>query len=495
MVIRRRSGTTPTEKYLQQLCEKSFLRLWSYPALFQNQGLSQRGEGRELCDLLVVFGSSVLIFSDKHCEFPSTGDIRIDWNRWFRKAVYKSARQVIGAERWLSQHPNRLFLDKRCKEPFPLAIPSHRELKIHRIVVAHGVAERCRAELGGTGSLMIMNRIKGKSHFSKDSLPFVIGDVFPESGFVHVLDDSSLEKVLSYLDTIADFVAYLEKKERFLRSDFLVSCASEEDLLAYYLQRLNKQGDHDFVVKKDVNAIMIDDGFWDDFLRSEHYAAKVKSDRISYAWDRLIEKFSEHLMQGTLRSPSGSGLSEQEMILRYLASEPRTKRRMLAEAFLDIIQDTPKNSWRVRGVESLNPSEPHYVFLSVSSGGDAPSRDDFKARRTLLEGYCLVHKLKRPHAETVIGLATEASDLSGTSRTEDAILVNHETWNEEARHRAREFRDEMGLLRKVKRYGATDHEFPVSMPKAKPIIGQSSFPRNKPCPCKSGLKFKKCCGK
>jgi hypothetical protein len=60
-----------------------------------------RGVGKELCDLLVVFEDTIIIFSDKDCVFPNTGDLNIDWPRWFKHAVLKSAKQVWGAERWI----------------------------------------------------------------------------------------------------------------------------------------------------------------------------------------------------------------------------------------------------------------------------------------------------------------------------------------------------------------------------------------------------------
>jgi len=49
-------------------------------------------------------------------------------------------------------------------------------------------------------------------------LPFAIGDIFPERGYVHVLDDVTLDVVLSELNTIADFTAYFTVKERLVRS-------------------------------------------------------------------------------------------------------------------------------------------------------------------------------------------------------------------------------------------------------------------------------------
>ena len=49
------------------------------------------------------------------------------------------------------------------------------------------------------------------------NLPFAVGRVDPSREFVHILDDTSLDILLRTLDTVADFVAYLQKKEAFIR--------------------------------------------------------------------------------------------------------------------------------------------------------------------------------------------------------------------------------------------------------------------------------------
>jgi hypothetical protein len=122
-VVLRAQGGTRAERYLKALCERSFLSLWSYPNLFRDQRSGATGDGKELCDLLVVFADDILIFSDKSCAFPSTGDTRLDWSRWFRKAIMKSAEQAWGAERWLRDHPDRVFIDRACTQAFPLDLP------------------------------------------------------------------------------------------------------------------------------------------------------------------------------------------------------------------------------------------------------------------------------------------------------------------------------------------------------------------------------------
>lgn len=97
--FRAADGLTDSERYLTALSDRTFLSLWSYPNPHRDQGARRRG--KEVCDLLVLFEKHVIAFSDKHCDFPDSGNLDLDWSRWYRKAVEKSAHQLWGAERWI----------------------------------------------------------------------------------------------------------------------------------------------------------------------------------------------------------------------------------------------------------------------------------------------------------------------------------------------------------------------------------------------------------
>ena len=73
--VQRADGVTNAERYLKRLCDKTFLSLWSYPSIYRDQGRAGKGDGKELCDLLVVFDNDIIIFSDKLCEFLRSGNL------------------------------------------------------------------------------------------------------------------------------------------------------------------------------------------------------------------------------------------------------------------------------------------------------------------------------------------------------------------------------------------------------------------------------------
>ena len=93
-----------------------------------------------------------------------TGNLDVDWSRWYRNAIDKSAKQLWGAERHIRAHPARIFIDPKCGIRLPIPLPHPDKMRIHRVVVAHGAAQRCREALGGSGSLMIVPGIIGDDH-------------------------------------------------------------------------------------------------------------------------------------------------------------------------------------------------------------------------------------------------------------------------------------------------------------------------------------------
>jgi hypothetical protein len=273
--IYRRDGTTTAERYLKRLCDHSFLSLWSYAGVYRDQFDSPTAKaGKEVCDLLVVFENHIIIFSDKDCVYSDGENEELNWRRWYKRAVQNSAQQIWGAERWIKSNPQRLFIDAACTHRFPYPLPDMSSAIFHRIIVAHGASEKCRAINGGSGSLMMDSSLIGASDTDRIR-PFTIGQVDPAKGFVHVFDDTSLEIVMGTLDTITDFVQYLTKKERFMTGSTTVFATGEDELLAYYLRDINAAGEHDFIIPPDTNGILIQEGFWDDFIGSREYKAQL----------------------------------------------------------------------------------------------------------------------------------------------------------------------------------------------------------------------------
>jgi hypothetical protein len=501
--IQRPDGVTHAERYLKKLCDRSFLSLWSHAGIYRDQGKVGKGDGKEVSDLLVVFENHIIIFSDKDCKFPETGDLALDWSRWYRRAVEEAAKQILGAEKWIKQYPDRLYLDRACTHRFPIDLPLPDKAKFHRVIVAHGASERCRRVLGGSGSLMVIPAIIGEAHRDRDQqhfTPFAIGQVDPTKGYVHVFDDTTLDVVMRTRDTITDFVDYLSSKESFIESGRLAWATGEEELLALFLSNINDEGEHDFVVPPGRDPVTIGPGLWEHFLRSPERKAQVQADAVSYVWDNLIESVCRDFYDCSLYFSTHPTYSAQEKVFRFFARESRFRRRMLARSFLEYLEKAPKNDRGTRVHLPMRPGYPYYVFLTLPHPSDVPDDRYREVRSGMLQAYCKVTRLVFPEARDILGIATEPG-LSIGRRSKDFIYLDGTVWSDEDEAEARETQRRFGWLTEAVPQKSREYEYPVASARSELLPGRTLHRpeprsmRNHPCPCGSGVKYKRCCGR
>ena len=498
----RSEGITSSERLLKRLCDRTFLTLWSYPGVYRDQG---RGDGKEVSDLLVIFEEHIIIFSDKECLFPETGDLHLDWSRWYRRAVERSAKQIWGAEKWLTAHPDRLFLDRKCTQPFPLEVPQLARAKFHRIVVAHGASQRCHREFGGRGALRIRPDIVGPMHYAspdEGGVPFAIGQIIPALGFVHVLDDASLEIVMNELDTISDFVSYLANKERLILGGELEFAMSEADLLADYLFPHAGKDGRRFSKPPKGRRLAVPEGAWEAFDRDIFRLKRREEDKVSYLWDQLIEKSSGHIIAGTEYYASNPGVQGGARVLRLLAREPRSRRRYLSASLRDLVVGTfDQPQERIcRILKSTEVGDPFYAFLLLSPTLEDFSDEEYRElRRGMLGGLCEVVKLRFPEAIDIVGIATEKG--RNAFMTQDLVYRDARGFTPEDHKAAEEVVKVFGFLTDMAQSNTHYSEFPhpatpqLKVPfnwKPRRMKGRD---RNQLCQCGSGLKYKWCCGK
>ncbi|MCK4825424.1 hypothetical protein KA005_57280, partial [bacterium] len=200
-MIKKSKGVTLTERLLADLCQQTFLKLWSYPNPFNENK-------DELCDLLVVFQNRAFIFFDReNLTLNNTDkDPIVNWKRWKKKVVDAQIRTANGAERYIKSGRG-IFLDQKLKTPFPIAIDPEKII-VHKIIVAHGAAEACKqfSDDNISGSLGISYGRK------EDDLPFPFCIHVDKENPVHVFDSHNLQIIFNELDTLYDFSAYLDAK-------------------------------------------------------------------------------------------------------------------------------------------------------------------------------------------------------------------------------------------------------------------------------------------
>ena len=267
------ADNNPAEAFVAQHCTGTFLSLW---------GMANpigKDSSKELCDYLVVCGPDVLIVSVKEIGLAAN-PTREEAERWRRKAIEDSAKQIAGAERLIAQ---RASVSDRAGRM--IALPPMSDRRIHRLCVAFGS--------GGNAGL-------------------IMGDL--GKGFVHTFDETSFPIFLRELDTIADFTHYLQAKEEFFLSGRAAIFPGEEHFLAFYLH-------HGRAFPQNTETLILDDTIWPGFSNGPEYRARKEADRASYAWDNVIEYVGRDLLADDLLFVDPP--TEAEAVLRILARECR----------------------------------------------------------------------------------------------------------------------------------------------------------------------------
>jgi hypothetical protein len=459
-------GTTDSERALTRLAKKAFLSLWSYSNVFTDEGRSNgKGDGKELCDLLVVFGNDILLFSDKECEYHFDTDVRVAWPRWYKRAIEKSANQLAGAEKFAKAFPKRIFLDKHCQAPLPVPLPDAGVARYFLIAVTRGahLAAQQFFGRGSSGSVILSNDIRGKEHYES---PFHIGFPLKSGRFVHVLDEMTVDLLLGELDTVPDLVAYLACKEAFVaKPGVLVSIPGEEEILARYMATI-RDGQHALPeIPEDVTSATLPEGDWETYSKSAQRAAKREADKVSYLWDSIIEHQSNFIRAGTAitlwnQSPQRV---DHERIVRAMAQQNRLARRQCgADLHYVLSRDEPRGVF-TRIHMSGSPLKRAFVFLAAKRHADMPYEEYRKSRMHYLTTYCHAIKGTMPDLQEAIGVSAEP--FSEGESSFEFIYVDHSTpMSDEEKKGWRDMADELEILRPKTQfafYKDTAREFPI----------------------------------
>jgi hypothetical protein len=371
-------GLTPSEALVHRLSASSFLRLWTHP--------NPVGKGgKELCDCLVICGPHIIIFSVKEIEYRDTGD-KTGWDRWQKAAIDKSVKQIWGAERWLRVSDRVVRSDGR-----DVMLPPKADRQFHRVTVS----------LGGRGQV-----------------PLKWGDF--GHGFVHLLDEESLEAAFSELTTVTDFVRYLLAAEsifeRGVRPVFMGGGA--EDLLALYVQNGPDFGLIDLATGQPALAI-ITEGIWEATIKHADYLARNRDLESSYAWDRLIGSYADDLLSDGMFDMFRNEVTQNELALVAMALQPRGHRANLADALLEFLQ--PDHA-RVAARLVVADNETAFVFTT----GDSTDREH-RSRELFLR--CLVVRGRCKSVKTVVGIATDRPQAGKRGHSSDIVYLHMPIWD------------------------------------------------------------------
>lgn len=234
---------TKSEGWAYNLCKDSFFSLFSFVNPIGKKG-------KELCDVIIICGMDIVLISVKEININLTGNYEVDYNRWNKRAIEDSLKQLNGAKRFLKTVSS--FKLKGSEEEIELLS----EKNFYKVALA----------IGGRGKFPIPESIENNE-------------------YVNIMDEVAFHSIISELDTITDFISYLKEKQTKLSNVYFTG-NGEEDLLAFYLFN-----EFDFPDKTYLN---FDEGLYESLKKDKNYIQEKNERRESYKWDFIINHFTQN---------------------------------------------------------------------------------------------------------------------------------------------------------------------------------------------------------
>ena len=367
------------EDFIIKIASKTFLKYWCYP-----NPKDENGDNKEICDLLILFNDTLLIICVKNYEFKGT------YNKYFKKTINKDIRQIAGAERKLLDSNRTIFIKHPDREPEEFKRSAIKN--VFRIVVHLGENVRFYPLFGRT---------------NRDC-------------FVHIFDKDTFETILSELDTIPDFIEYLDKKENAFKDtsaiilpkdeyDFdpiagqqlqeysdlkllerkqklIFISGTEYDLLAHFLL-------HDRTMPEQIGseklgwAVFLIDGAWVDFNKRKEVLLKKSRDKMSYFVDEFVKN-------ELLVNPNEGRIK----LAKELLSFSRFDRRVISKSFFTFYYSNKNRSstsisrryWKLNNVGFVFVLYPtNWLDLSINTILDLALKsfcisDNYQAKKMIL---------------------------------------------------------------------------------------------------------------
>lgn len=254
---------------------------------------------------------------------------------------------------------------------------------------------------------------KGEDYFSFAQLV--------KDNIIHTFTREFTEIALGELDTMKDFVKYLQEKEKLISCQKEVMLMSQEnELLAFYL--MNERSFEKF---KEANLVVIEEGIWEELQKRPEYVAKKKEDYISYGWDEIIN--SAH-----------TGGEQYEKVARELARTNRFERRVLSKAFFDAHVKAHRENKRNHFRRIIKAKGVTYCFVFLD---DPEPRN---RRKNLLGTICFIARGLFQENKLVIGIATEMKIRR--FRSLDFCLLDIPEWGIEQQKEMERLQKETGIF-------------------------------------------------
>lgn len=409
--------------------------MWSYENPFYQRG-------KELCDILVVFGDDVIVISDKLIKFKTHEDPVVCWHRWYKKAVHQSVGQLVGAKNKIKRMSNSVFTDAELTIPLPLKLPPPNRMRIHLLAVANG-SDDAYELFPDRPNLRIDTQCRDGSK------PMTVGTFSEDGNFVHVASRAAVDALFECFDTTRDFIDYLERKQAALQStDWFID--GEENLIASYM--LSQPGNRPYSIPTTKfplisNARFVENQIWATYKSSPIKVIRANNQNRSRTIDNIIEHIADEYLRNKLIIGQQESLSYHEEAFRLLAAESRLSRQLIALSLYEIL-DEPADTFWGSIIESVDYPGIFFVWLVYP---EFPvDVTDSKLESILLDQlskYISVTRSKFTHARRVFGICLPRRNNSRTSML--FRILDGEDWTEEQQEHAEYISKKEGIFNNI----------------------------------------------
>lgn len=436
-----------SENTVHELCENMFLSDFVISNPKFKTKTAKKNTNHEISDTVVLFKDNIIGFQVKSKKISGDKDSEIELSR-VKKAISEGISQLGSVHAALRM--DKLVVKNRVGADVHLNSVDIK--KILGVVII---------ELVGDENI--------KNHYYSN-IP--AGFTFYKEIPTHTISTIDLKLISSEIDTIPDFLKYLNIRESIHSQNLINGSTRERDFLAYYKIDENSLKN---AIKLNT-PVEIPFGFWEHYKK--RYATQInerdEANIVSYKIDEIIQIFhkligTNKLLQSTFKNITENSIEDYFSAITELASFDRVTRRNQALKLVEVMKKAdiqPHGSYTL----SLNDK---IGFVILASSKSRAEREKFLVQ-LCSAAYC------RFNLKKVIGISTD--QVSASSYFYELITIENQ--QPDNHH-------ELVMLGS-RYFGRIKRE--ISSEYNRNVRVFSNFPRNQKCPCGSERKFKNCCG-
>ncbi len=385
-----RNGTG-IENLVEIICNKMF---FSDFVVRNPKYTKNKGPEKEAADLLVPFHKYLLAFQVKSkIELTKVSKkSRVDKNR-ISNVVTGAVNQLKTIRRVID---NDWLCNLKTVRGFDIPISSAYENVIGIVVVD----------------------LIGEEYFPKNERTRLVNNYLYKYDMpIHIFMRNEFELLSSELDTLPDFVRFLDSRRQIINLELLKATTPILDYLAFYKTKPE-------IIKGSLTnskKIQIEDSLWD--VYQDKFASTIekrnKLNEPSYIIDEIIEQLHttinipafEHI-EKEIGLKKKDGIDGYLTVARELATLPRLERRFIGERFLHCMRQAESKD-RYYHLFNLTDKQKAYLILSMK-GGHSDRQSNLYHLCSM--AYCLLG------VQQIIGVAT--APLNSKDKSYDVIGLN-----------------------------------------------------------------------